>query len=328
MTTIPDRDLALEIVRATESGALAAARQVGRGDKIAADQAAVDGMRALFDTVNMDGIVVIGEGEKDEAPMLYNGEKVGDGSGPEVDVAVDPLEGTTLTAKGMPNALSVVAISARGSMFDPGPCVYMEKLAGGPDLTDQLSLTDPIEDVLHRVAKKRGVTIGDLMVVVLDRPRHAEMIDRIRAAGARIRLISDGDVSAALLAVMPDTGVDLLWGVGGTPEGVLSAAAIRCVGGTQLGRLWPRDEGEAELARAAGYDLERVLTAEDLVASEDCFFAATGVTDGDLVRGVRFDASGATTQSLVMRGRSGTVRTISAHHHRAKLRALMGDRYG
>ena len=328
MTTIPDRDLALEIVRATESGALAASRQVGRGDKIAADQAAVDGMRALFDTVNMDGVVVIGEGEKDEAPMLYNGEKVGDGSGPEVDIAVDPLEGTTLAAKGMPNALSVVAISARGSMFDPGPCVYMEKLAGGSDLTDLLSLTDPIEDVLHRVAKKRGVAIGDLMVVVLDRPRHEEMINRIRVAGARIRLISDGDVSGALLAVMPDTGVDLLWGIGGTPEGVLSAAAIRCVGGTLLGRLWPRDEGEAELARAAGYDISRVLATEDLVASEDCFFAATGVTDGDLVRGVRFDATGATTQSLVMRGRSGTIRKVDAHHHRAKLRALMGDRYG
>ena len=328
MTTIPDRDLALEIVRATESGALAASRMVGRGDKIAADQAAVDGMRALFDTVAMDGIVVIGEGEKDEAPMLYNGEKVGDGTGAEVDVAVDPLEGTTLAAKGMPNALSVVAISARGSMFDPGPCVYMEKLAGGPDLTDTLSLTDPIEDVMHRVAKRRGVTIGDLMVVVLDRPRHQDMIDRIRAAGARIRLISDGDVSGALLAVMPDTGVDLLWGIGGTPEGVLSAAAIRCVGGTLLGRLWPRDEAEAERARAAGYEIERVLATEDLVASEDCFFAATGVTDGDLVRGVRVDATGATTQSLVMRGRSGTIRKIDAHHHRAKLRALMGDRYG
>jgi fructose-1,6-bisphosphatase II len=328
MTTIPDRDLALEIVRATESGALAASRLVGRGDKIAADQAAVDGMRSLFDTVSMDGIVVIGEGEKDEAPMLYNGEHVGDGSGPEVDVAVDPLEGTTLAAKGMPNALCVVAISARGSMFDPGPCVYMEKLAGGPDLTDALSLTDPIEDVLFAVAKRRGVAMGDLMVVVLDRPRHAEMITRMREAGARIRLISDGDVSGVLLAAMPDTGIDLLWGIGGTPEGVLSAAAIRCVGGTILGRLWPRDDDEATLARNAGYDLERVLTTDDLVASEDCFFAATGVTDGDLVRGVRFDATGATTQSLVMRARSGTIRKVDAHHHRAKLRALMGDRYG
>ena len=328
MTTIPDRDLALEIVRATESGALAASRLVGRGDKIAADQAAVDGMRSLFDTVSMDGIVVIGEGEKDEAPMLYNGERVGDGTGPEVDIAVDPLEGTTLAAKGMPNALCVVAISARGSMFDPGPCVYMEKLVGGPDLADVLSLATPIEDVLHAVARRRSVTMGDLMVVVLDRPRHEEMINRIRAAGARIRMISDGDVSGALLAAMPDTGVDLLWGIGGTPEGVLSAAAIRCVGGTILGRLWPRDDEEAALARNAGYDIEKILTTDDLVASEDCFFAATGVTDGDLVRGVRFDATGATTQSLVMRARSGTIRKVDAHHHRAKLRTLMGDRYG
>jgi fructose-1,6-bisphosphatase II len=328
MTTIPDRDLALEIVRATESGALAASRLVGRGDKIAADQAAVDGMRSLFDTVSMDGIVVIGEGEKDEAPMLYTGERVGDGTGPEVDIAVDPLEGTTLAAKGMPNALCVVAISARGSMFDPGPCVYMEKLVGGPDLAGVLSLTEPIEDVLRAVAERRGVAMGDLMVVVLDRPRHDAMITRIREAGARIRMISDGDVSGALLAAMPDTGVDLLWGIGGTPEGVLSAAAIRCVGGTILGRLWPRDEDEAKLARDAGYELDRVLATEDLVASEDCFFATTGVTDGDLVRGVRFDATGATTQSLVMRARSGTIRKVDAHHHRAKLRALMGDRYG
>jgi fructose-1,6-bisphosphatase II len=328
MTTIPDRDLALEIVRATESGALAASRLVGRGDKIAADQAAVDGMRSLFDTVSMDGIVVIGEGEKDEAPMLYNGERVGDGTGPEVDIAVDPLEGTTLAAKGMPNALCVVAISARGSMFDPGPCVYMEKLVGGPDLAGVLSLTEPIEDVLRAVAERRGVAMGDLMVVVLDRPRHDAMITRIREAGARIRMISDGDVSGALLAAMPDTGVDLLWGIGGTPEGVLSAAAIRCVGGTILGRLWPRDEDEAKLARDAGYELDRVLATEDLVASEDCFFATTGVTDGDLVRGVRFDSTGATTQSLVMRARSGTIRKVDAHHHRAKLRALMGDRYG
>jgi fructose-1,6-bisphosphatase II len=328
MTTIPDRDLALEIVRATESGALSASRLVGRGDKIAADQAAVDGMRSLLDTVSMDGIVVIGEGEKDEAPMLYNGEHVGAGSGPEVDVAVDPLEGTTLAAKGMPNALCVVAISARGSMFDPGPCVYMEKLVGGPDLHGVLSLVDPIEDVLYAVARRRGMTLGDLMVVVLDRPRHAEMIGRIRDAGVRIRLISDGDVSGALLAAMPDTGIDLLWGIGGTPEGVLSAAAIRCVGGTMLGRLWPRDEDETKRARDAGYDLQRVLATEDLVTSEDCFFSATGVTDGDLVRGVRYDSTGATTHSLVMRGRSGTIRRVDAHHPRAKLRALMGDRYG
>ena len=328
MTTIPDRDLALEIVRVTEMAALAAGRLVGVGDKIAADQAAVDAMRAMFDTVHMNGVVVIGEGEKDEAPMLFNGERIGDGSGPEVDIAVDPLEGTTLTAKGMPNALAVVAISEKGSMFDPGPCVYMEKLAGDAAIGHLLSLDDPIEDVLARVAVARGVVVRDLMVVVLNRPRHEAMIDRIRAAGARVRLISDGDVSGVLLAVMPDTGVDLLWGIGGTPEGVLSAAALRCIGGTLLGRLAPRDDAEAAKARAAGYDLDRVLTTDDLVASDDCFFAATGVTNGDLLRGVRYSAAGARTHSLVMRGRSGTVRWIEARHDRAKLRGVAGERYG
>ena len=328
MTTIPDRDLALEIVRVTEMAALAAGRLVGVGDKIAADQAAVDAMRAMFDTVHMNGVVVIGEGEKDEAPMLFNGERIGDGSGAEVDIAVDPLEGTTLTAKGMPNALAVVAISEKGSMFDPGPCVYMEKLAGDATIGHLLSLDDPIEDVLARVAVARGVVVRDLMVVVLDRPRHEAMIERIRAAGARVRLISDGDVSGVLLAVMPDTGVDLLWGIGGTPEGVLSAAALRCIGGTLLGRLAPRDEAEAAQARAAGYDLDRVLTTDDLVASDDCFFAATGVTNGDLLRGVRYSAAGARTHSLVMRGRSGTVRWIEARHDRAKLRGVAGERYG
>ncbi len=328
MTTIPDRDLALEIVRVTEMAALAAGRLVGVGDKIAADQAAVDAMRAMFDTVHMNGVVVIGEGEKDEAPMLFNGERIGDGSGPEVDIAVDPLEGTTLTAKGMPNALAVVAISEKGSMFDPGPCVYMEKLAGDAAIGHLLSLDDPIEDVLARVAVARGVVVRDLMVVVLNRPRHEAMIDRIRAAGARVRLISDGDVSGVLLAVMPDTGVDLLWGIGGTPEGVLSAAALRCIGGTLLGRLAPRDDAEAAEARAAGYDLDRVLTTDDLVASDDCFFAATGVTNGDLLRGVRYSAAGARTHSLVMRGRSGTVRWIEARHDRAKLRGVAGERYG
>ena len=328
MTTIPDRDLALEIVRVTEMAALAAGRLVGVGDKIAADQAAVDAMRAMFDTVHMNGVVVIGEGEKDEAPMLFNGERIGDGSGAEVDIAVDPLEGTTLTAKGMPNALAVVAISEKGSMFDPGPCVYMEKLAGDATIGHLLSLDDPIEDVLARVAVARGVVVRDLMVVVLNRPRHEAMIDRIRAAGARVRLISDGDVSGVLLAVMPDTGVDLLWGIGGTPEGVLSAAALRCIGGTLLGRLAPRDDAEAAEARAAGYDLDRVLTTDDLVASDDCFFAATGVTNGDLLRGVRYSAAGARTHSLVMRGRSGTVRWIEARHDRAKLRGVAGERYG
>ena len=320
MTTIPDRDLALEIVRATESGALAASRQVGRGDKIAADQAAVDGMRFLFDTVNMDGIVVIGEGEKDEAPMLYNGEKVGDGSGPKVDIAVDPLEGTTLAAKGMPNALSVVAISARGSMFDPGPCVYMEKMAGGIDIADLLSLTDPIEDVLDRVAARRRVSVGDLMVVILDRPRHEEQIARIRAHGGRIRLIPDGDVAGSLMATSPNIGVDLLWGVGGTPEGVLSAAAIKSTSGALLGRMWPRDDDERARTVAAGIDPDRILDEDDLIQGDNCFFAATGVTDGDILKGVRFTSEEAFTTSIVMRSRSGTVRIVEGRHRRDRLR--------
>jgi fructose-1,6-bisphosphatase II len=328
MSTVPDRNLALELIRVTESAALAASRWVGRGDKIAADQAAVDAMRTMFDTVAMDGCVVIGEGEKDEAPMLYNGEHVGNGQDPQVDVAVDPLEGTTLTAKGMPNALAVVAIAEKGAMFDPGPCVYMEKIAGGEDIADLLSLEEPIETVLARVAERRGVPTGDLMVVVLDRPRHEEMVERIRRAGARIRFITDGDVAGALLAARDGTGVDLLWGIGGTPEGVLSAAAIKCLGGAILGRLWPRDEGEASRARSAGYDLERVLLTDDLVAGDNCFFAASAVTDGDLLQGVRWDRAGATTQSIIMRARSGTVRVISARHDRAKLRKIAGERYG
>jgi fructose-1,6-bisphosphatase II len=326
--SVPDRNLALELVRVTEAAALAAARWSGAGDKIAADQAAVDAMRTMFDTVSMDGVVVIGEGEKDEAPMLYNGEHVGDGSGPLVDVAVDPLEGTTLVARGMPNALAVVAIAEKGAMFDPGPCVYMEKMAGGADIADLLSLEDPMEDVLRRVADKRGVAIGDLMLVILDRPRHNDMVERIRRAGARIRFISDGDVAGALLAVREGTGVDLLWGIGGTPEGVLSATAIKCLGGTIIGRLWPRDEGEASRARAAGYDLDRVLHLDDLVAGDNCFFAATGVTDGSLLDGVRYERGGASTHSMVMRASSGTVRLVHARHDRAKLRAIAGERYG
>jgi fructose-1,6-bisphosphatase II len=326
--TAPDRNLALELVRVTESAALAASRWVGRGDKIAADQAAVDAMRSMFDTVHMDGVVVIGEGEKDQAPMLYNGEHVGDGEGPDVDVAVDPLEGTTLTAKGQPNALAVVAAAEKGAMFDPGPCVYMEKIAGGPDIADLLSLEDDIEDVLARVAERRGVVVGDLMVVILDRPRHTEMVERIRRAGARIRFISDGDVAGALLAARENTGVDLLWGIGGTPEGVLAAAAIKCLGGAIFGKLWPRDEGEASRARSAGYDLDRVLTTDDLVSGDNCFFAATAVTDGDLLHGVRYDRRGAVTQSIVMRARSGTVRLVDARHDRTKLRTLAGERYG
>jgi fructose-1,6-bisphosphatase II len=325
----PDRNLALELVRVTEAAALAAARWVGRGEKEAADQAAVDAMRLLLDTVPMDGIVVIGEGEKDEAPMLYNGERIGDGSPPEVDIAVDPLEGTRLTARGMPSALSVIALSERGTMFDPGPCVYMEKLAGGPEIAEALSLDDALGDVIARVADRKGVAVGDITVIMLDRPRHEDAVTEIRDAGARIRFITDGDVSAALFAVTEGTGVDLLWGIGGTPEGVLSAAAIKCLGGELLGRLWPRDDDERQAAIDGGYDLDEVLDADRLVAGANVFFAATGVTDGDLLQGVRYPGGGkAVTESLVMRSRSGTVRRIQARHDQAKLREVTGGRYG
>jgi fructose-1,6-bisphosphatase II len=325
----PDRNLALELVRVTEAAALAAARMIGRGDKEGADQAAVDGMRHVLDSVSMDGIVVIGEGEKDEAPMLFNGEQVGDGSQPKVDVAVDPLEGTRLTALGMPSALAVIALSERGTMFDPGPCVYMEKIAGGPEIADLLDLDRPLPETLRLLAERKGIDIGDVMVVMLDRERHHEAMRQVREAGARVRLILDGDVSAALLSVSENSSVDLLWGIGGTPEGVISAAAIKCLGGQLLGRLWPRSEEERQAALDAGYDLERVLTCEDLVAGEDVFFSATGVTDGDVLQGVRYQGGrGASTESLVMRSRSGTVRRVSARHDRTKLRALIGSRYG
>jgi fructose-1,6-bisphosphatase II len=325
----PDRNLALELVRVTEAAALAAARWVGRGEKEDADGAAVDAMRLMLDTVPMDGIVVIGEGEKDEAPMLFNGERIGDGSPPEVDIAVDPLEGTRLTAQGQPSALAVIALSDRGTMFDPGPCVYMEKIAGSPSIADCLSLTDSLPDVVRAVAEKKGVEPGDVTVIMLDRPRHAEAVAELREVGARIRFITDGDVSAALLAVTGERGVDLLWGIGGTPEGVLSAAAIKCLGGQMLGRLWPRDDDERKAAIDAGYDLDRVVTVDDLVGGEDAFFAATGVTDGDLLQGVRYLGDGhATTESLVMRSRSGTVREVRARHDRPKLREVTGGRYG
>ena len=324
----PDRNLALELVRVTEAGALAASRLIGRGDKEAADQAAVDAMRHMLGSVHMDGLVVIGEGEKDEAPMLFNGEQIGDGSPPQVDIAVDPLEGTTLTAKGMPNALSVIALADRGSMFNPGPLVYMEKLAGASDIADLLDLDAGITEVVGRVAERRKIQIGDVTVVVLDRPRHAEGIAEIREAGARVRLIADGDVAGALLAVTARSPVDLLWGIGGTPEGVISATAIKCIGGALIGRLWPRDEAERQAGLDAGYDLDKQLTVDDLVASDDCFFSATGVTDGDVLQGVRFQGSTATTESLVMRSRSGTVRRVSAIHDRAKLRSIGGALFG
>jgi fructose-1,6-bisphosphatase II len=327
--TRPERNLALELVRVTEAAALAAARLVGRGDKEAADQAAVDAMRVVLDTVPMDGLVVIGEGEKDEAPMLYNGERIGDGTPPQVDIAVDPLEGTRLTALGMPSALAVIALGARGSMFDPGPVFYMEKIAGGPDIADLLDLDRPLPETLGLIAKRKGTDIRDVMVVMLDRPRHTDAIRQVREAGARVRLILDGDVSAAMLAVSDNSPVDLLWGIGGTPEGVISAAAIKCIGGQLLGRLWPRDDAERQAAIDAGYDVTRVLDRDDLVSGEDVFFSATGVTDGDVLQGVRYQGDrSATTESLVMRARSGTVRRISARHDRSKLRAVVGERYG
>jgi fructose-1,6-bisphosphatase II len=328
-TQRPDRNLALELVRVTEAAALAAARMVGRGDKEGADQAAVDAMRSVLDGVSMDGVVVIGEGEKDEAPMLYNGERIGDGSPPRVDVAVDPLEGTRLTALGMPSAIAVIALAEQGTMFDPGPCVYMEKIAGGPEIADLLDLDRPLRETLHLIAERKQIDIRDVMVVMLDRERHHDAMREVREAGARVRLILDGDVSAALLAVSDNTPVDLLWGIGGTPEGVISAAAIKCIGGQLLGRLWPRNDQERDAAIGAGYDLERVLDCDALVAGKDVFFSATGVTDGDVLEGVRYQGDrGATTESLVMRSRTGTVRRVSARHDRAKLRSMSGVRYG
>src|SRR5437588_1331812 len=325
----PDRNLALELVRVTEAAALAAARMVGRGDKEGADQAAVDAMRHVLDSVSMDGVVVIGEGEKDEAPMLYNGENIGDGSPPQVDVAVDPLEGTRLTALGMPNAIAVIALAERDTMFSPGPIVYMEKIAGGPEIADLLDLDRPLPETLELIAERKGIDIRDVMVVMLDRERHHQAMAEIREAGARVRLIMDGDVSAAMLAVSDNSPVDLLWGIGGTPEGVISAAAIKCIGGQLLGRLWPRNDEERSAAIDEGFDLDRVLDCDDLVSGDDVFFSATGVTDGDVLEGVRYQGDrGASTESLVMRSRSGTVRRVAARHDRAKLRTLTGVRYG
>jgi fructose-1,6-bisphosphatase II len=315
----PDRNLAMELVRVTEAAALAAARWRGRGDKEAADQAAVDAMRTLMDTVSMDGVVVIGEGEKDNAPMLYNGETIGNGEPPVVDIAVDPIDGTTLTAKGLNGAIAVVALAERGTMFDPGPCVYMEKIACGPEGRDVIDLDAPIADNLSRLAKEKGKDVSDITVIMLDRERHEQMLKEIREAGARVKLISDGDVAAAIAAAREKSDVDMLIGIGGTPEGVIAAAAIKCLGGTIQGRLWPRNDEERSAAVEAGYDLERVLTEDDLISGNDVFFAATGVTDGDLVKGVTYTGESATTQSIVMRSRSGTVRVIDATHRRRKL---------
>jgi fructose-1,6-bisphosphatase II len=325
--TAPDRNLALELVRVTEAAALAAARWIGRGDKESADQAAVDAMRLLLDTVAMDGVVVIGEGEKDEAPMLFNGERVGNGTGPEVDVAVDPLEGTRLTALGQPNAIAVIAVAERGTMFFPGAAVYMDKIACGVQAAAAIDIdASPTENV-RRVAEAKGVTPREVEVVVLERERHNELIGELREAGARVHLIRDGDVAPAIAAAHGSTGVDLLMGIGGTPEGVISAAAIKSLGGAMQGKLWPRNEDERrELARA-GLDPARVLTTDDLVSGEDVFVAATGVTTGALLRGVRYTREGAFTDSMVMRSRSGTVRRIEAEHAFEKLSRLSGLEY-
>lgn len=318
---VPDRNLALELVRVTEAAAMSAGRWVGRGDKNGADQAAVNAMRQLIGTVTMDGVVVIGEGEKDQAPMLYNGEHVGDGQGAECDVAVDPIDGTTLTAKGMNNAISVMAVSERGSMYDPSAVHYMQKLAAGPDVADVVNVDAPPGDNVRAVAKALGRGPQDVTVVILDRPRHEEIVAQVREAGARIKFISDGDVAGAIMAGSEGTGVDLLLGVGGTPEGIIAACALKGMGGTFQGRLWPRDDAERRTARDAGHDLDRVLTTEELVRSDDVFFVATGITDGELMGGVRYEAEGATTHSLVVRSRSGTLRRIQSEHRLAKLRA-------
>jgi len=324
----PDRNLALELVRVTESAALAASRWVGRGDKNGADEAAVDAMRTVLASVPMDGIVVIGEGEKDDAPMLFNGERVGDGTAPLTDVAVDPIDGTTLTALGRGNALAVIAVSERGTMFDPGPCMYMQKIAVGPEAAGSIDITASATQNLRWIAKAKRESVRDLTVAILDRERHTDLIDEVRAAGARIKLIGDGDIFGAIATAWPDAGIDVLLGIGGTPEGVISAAALKCMGGEIQGLLWPRNDTEKQAAIDAGYDLGAVLTTDVLVQSNNCFFAATGITDGELLTGVRFVSGGASTQSLVMRSLSGTVRMIDARHRIDKLASFASVDYG
>ncbi|MEM9033528.1 MAG: class II fructose-bisphosphatase [Actinomycetota bacterium] len=316
---VPDRNLALELVRVTEAAAMAAARYMGRGDKEGADGAAVDAMRNILASVPMDGTVIIGEGEKDEAPMLYNGERIGDGSPPRADIAVDPIDGTTLTALGRANALSVIAVSDGGTLFDPGPCVYMEKIAVGPEAADAIDITKSATENVNMVAEALNRTPRDLTAVVLDRDRHRDLIAELRDVGCRIRLIPDGDVAGAISTAWPDSGADILFGIGGTPEGVIAAVAMRCMDGNLQGRLWPRNDKERTAALEAGYDLERTYGIEDLAKGENAFFAATGITDGDLLQGVRFTKRGATTQSLVMRTKSGTVRLVNASHRLAKI---------
>jgi fructose-1,6-bisphosphatase II len=319
-TEAPDRNLALELVRVTEAAAMAAGRWVGRGDKNGADGVAVNAMRALIGTVSMNGVVVIGEGEKDEAPMLFNGERVGDGTGPECDVAVDPIDGTRLTAMGMNNAVSVLAVAERGTMYDPSAVFYMDKLATGPDAADVVDIRLPVSENIRLVAKAKNSDVHDVTVVMLDRERHNELAEQIRAAGARIKFLTDGDVAGAIMAATEGTGVDLLMGVGGTPEGIITAGAIKCIGGKLQGRLWPTDDDEKQKAIDAGLDLSAVLSTDDLVRGDNAFFVATGITDGELLRGVRYRAGSAITHSLVMRSKSGTKRLIESTHALSKLR--------
>lgn len=323
--TLPDRNLALELVRVTEAAALAAGRWVGRGDKNGADGAAVDAMRTLLSTVEMDGIVVIGEGEKDEAPMLYNGEQVGMGVGPKVDVAVDPIDGTTLHSKGMPGAIAVLAVTDRGGMFDPSAVFYMDKLVAGPEVADVVDIRLPVAENIRRVAKAKKEQPEDVTVVMLDRPRHAPLVAEIREAGARIRFISDGDVAGGIAAARETSGIDLLLGIGGTPEGIITACAVKCMGGVIQGRLWPRDDDERQKALDAGHDLDRVLGTDDLVTGEHAFFVATGITGGDLLRGVSYRGGRATTNSIVMRSRSRTIRVIESHHDLERIAAIRGE---
>jgi fructose-1,6-bisphosphatase II len=314
-----DRNLALDLVRVTEAAAMAAGRWVGRGDKEGGDGAAVDAMRMLINSVPMRGVVVIGEGEKDNAPMLYNGEHVGDGTGPEVDVAVDPIDGTTLMSKGMPNALAVLAVAERGAMFDPSAVFYMDKLAVGPDCADVIDINAGVVENLRRIARVKRSSISDVTVCVLDRPRHADLVAQVRDCGARIRFISDGDIAGSISAARETSDVDVLMGIGGTPEGIVSACALKCMGGAMQAKLWPRDAAEREKALAAGHDLDRVLSTDDLVRGDNMFFCATGVTSGDLLRGVRYRSGGAYTQSIVMRSKSGTIRVIDSYHRLEKL---------
>jgi len=314
MESLPSRNLALELVRVTETAAIAASSWVGHGDKNAADKAAVDAMRQMISTVHMDGTVVIGEGEKDEAPMLFNGERLGEGSGPAVDVAVDPIDGTTLTAKGMNNAISVVALAERGAMFDPSAVFYMEKIVCGPEAAGKIDITAPVKENLRVVAQAKGVPIEDVTVMVLDRPRHDQLSKEIREAGARIKFITDGDVAGAVMAARDDTGVDLLMGIGGTPEGIIAACAMKCLGGEIQGRLWARNDEEHRALAERGLSAAQVLTTEELVRGSDCFFAATGITDGELLKGVRFDRRVVRSQSIVMRSRSKTIRIINSEH--------------